>query len=130
MHGGPLGDPEIFCVRVLGATGLSLTPLSPSLELLSQQGVSAGRFAMGVSVPSPGNGGPRDPRAGERRRGLSSGVWGCSGSVLLGQTWFFRGWHGVFSGRGFGVIRPFPCEDGEDGDGCCENVLRFGNELG
>lgn len=28
------------------------------------------------------------------------------------------------------MIRPFPCEDGEDGGGCCENVLGFGNELG
>lgn len=34
VMGGPLGDPEIFfCVRVLGATGLSLTPLTPSPDL-------------------------------------------------------------------------------------------------
>lgn len=32
VMGGPLGDPEFFCVCVLGATGLSLTPLTPSLE--------------------------------------------------------------------------------------------------
>ena len=57
MHGGPLGDPEIFCVRVLGATGLSLTPLSPSQELLSQQGVSAAALPWGSLSPHLGMGG-------------------------------------------------------------------------
>lgn len=103
--------------------------LQPAL-LLSQQGALAGHFAMGVPVPSSGNGGLGTLELVRGGVGSLAACGAAPGSVLLGQTWFLGAGRVFLSRRGFGVIHPFPCEDGEDGGGCCENVLDFGNELG
>ena len=144
-RGGTPGVPEIcVCVRVLGATGLSLPPLTPSLELEGvRPAASCCRQHMrpGSSLPrcsaSMGSWQAALPReclslhlgmgglgALELVQGEVGSLVACGaaqGSVLPGETWFFRGWQGVLSGRG--VTGPFPCEDGEEGGGCYENEL-------
>ena len=142
--GGPLGSLRFVCVCVLGATGLSLPPLTPSLELEGvRPAASCCRQHMrpGSSLPrcsaSMGSWQAALPReclslhlgmgglgALELVQGEVGSLVACGaaqGSVLPGETWFFRGWQGVLSGRG--VTGPFPCEDGEEGGGCYENEL-------
>lgn len=60
--------------------------LQPAL-LLSQQGASAGHFAMGVSVPSPGDGGLGTPELVRGGVGSPVACGAAQGSALLGQTW-------------------------------------------
>lgn len=119
-HGGSWG-PRDLCV--LGAMGLSLTPLTPSLEL---EGVWPAASCCGPCVwpgsslpccsASTGSWQAALPReclplylrmgglgALELVRGEVGSLVACGvaqGSLLPRKPWFFRGWQSVLSGRG------------------------------